>query len=230
MFGHVGDVAGRKNTFLITMAIMGLSTFFVGILPSYDQIGVAAPYMLVALRLLQGLALGGEYGGAATYIAEHAPNEKRGVYTSWIQTTATLGLFLSLIVLLVTRLAMSNEAFDNWGWRIPFLISVILLLVSLWIRMKLAESPIFQRMKAEGQTSKAPLVEAFGRWSNLKLVLISLFGAVAGQAVVWYCGQFYALFFLQKVLKGRRFHLEPANCGGAGHRHTFLHLLRLALR
>ncbi len=201
VFGHVGDVVGRKNTFLVTMTIMGLSTFLVGVLPGYDKWGVAAPYALIALRVLQGLALGGEYGGAATYVAEHAPNNKRGLYTSWIQTTATLGLFLSLIVLVITRLTMPTEAFDAWGWRIPFLVSVVLLGFSVWIRMKLSESPIFQKMKDEGQASKAPLAESFGRWSNLKLVLIALFGAVAGQAVVWYGGQFYALFFLQKVLK-----------------------------
>ena len=201
VFGRIGDVVGRKNTFLVTMVIMGISTFAVGLLPGYSEIGVAAPYTLIALRLLQGLALGGEYGGAATYVAEHAPNNKRGAYTAWIQTTATLGLFLSLIVLVVTRLCMSTEQFDATGWRIPFLVSAVLLLVSLWIRLKLAESPIFQKMKDEGTTSKAPLAESFARWGNLKLVLIALFGAVAGQAVVWYCGQFYALFFLQKVLR-----------------------------
>ncbi|MGE0595778.1 MAG: MFS transporter [Hyphomonadaceae bacterium] len=201
VFGRIGDVVGRKNTFLVTMAIMGLSTFVVGLLPGYDQIGVAAPIILVVLRLLQGLALGGEYGGAATYVAEHAPNEKRGLYTSWIQTTATMGLFLSLLVIMATRTILPAEDFAAWGWRIPFLLSIVLLAVSLWIRLKLNESPVFQRMKEEGATSKAPLAEAFGRWDNSKLVLIALLGAVAGQAVVWYTGQFYALFFLERTLK-----------------------------
>lgn len=201
VFGRIGDIVGRKNTFLVTMAIMGLSTFVVGFLPGYEQIGVAAPILLVLMRLLQGLALGGEYGGAATYVAEHAPNNKRGLYTSWIQTTATLGLFLSLIVIMVTRTTMPVEDFAEWGWRVPFLASIILLGVSLWIRMQLSESPVFQKMKDEGATSKAPLAESFGRWGNLKIVLIALFGAVAGQAVVWYTGQFYALFFLERMLK-----------------------------
>jgi nitrate/nitrite transporter NarK len=201
VFGRIGDIVGRKNTFLVTMAIMGLSTFVVGLLPSYEQIGVAAPILLVLMRLLQGLALGGEYGGAATYVAEHAPDGKRGLYTSWIQTTATLGLFLSLIVIMTARTLISAEDFAAWGWRLPFLASIILLGVSLWIRLQLNESPIFQKMKEEGATSKAPLAEAFGRWGNLKLVLVALFGAVAGQAVVWYTGQFYALFFLERMLK-----------------------------
>jgi MFS family permease len=201
VFGRIGDMVGRKNTFLVTMGIMGLSTFLVGLLPSYAAIGVAAPIMLVALRLLQGLALGGEYGGAATYVAEHAPNHKRGFYTSFIQTTATLGLFAALLVVIGTRLAVGEDAFKEWGWRIPFLLSSILLGVSLWIRMQLEESPAFARMKAEGKISKAPLTEAFARWGNLKIVLIALFGAVMGQAVVWYTGQFYALFFLEKMLK-----------------------------
>jgi MFS family permease len=200
-FGRIGDIFGRKNTFLVTMAIMGLATFVVGLLPSYEQIGVAAPIILVLLRLLQGLALGGEYGGAATYVAEHAPNNKRGLYTSWIQTTATFGLFLSLLVIMATRIAIPEAAFAEWGWRIPFLASIVLLGVSLWIRLQLAESPVFQKMKEEGATSKAPLAESFGRWSNAKIVLIALFGAVAGQAVVWYTGQFYALFFLERMLK-----------------------------
>ena len=201
VFGRIGDLVGRKNTFLVTMGIMGLSTFAVGLLPSYATIGVAAPFILVALRLLQGLALGGEYGGAATYVAEHAPEGKRGLYTSWIQTTATMGLFAALLVVIGLRTAMGEEAFAAWGWRVPFLISILLLAVSLWIRMQLAESPVFQKMKDEGTTSKAPLTEAFARWGNLKWVLIALFGAVAGQAVVWYAGQFYALFFLEKTLK-----------------------------
>jgi MFS family permease len=201
VFGRIGDLVGRKNTFLITMGIMGLSTFFVGVLPSYASIGVAAPVMLVVLRLLQGLALGGEYGGAATYVAEHAPNHKRGLYTSFIQTTATLGLFAALLVVIGVRSAIGEEAFADWGWRVPFLVSIALLAVSMWIRMQLAESPVFQKMKDEGTTSKAPLTEAFGRWSNLKFIIIALFGAVAGQAVVWYTGQFYALFFLEKMMK-----------------------------
>jgi MFS family permease len=201
VFGRIGDIVGRKNTFLVTMAIMGLSTFVVGLLPSYEQIGFAAPVILVLMRLLQGLALGGEYGGAATYVAEHAPNNKRGLYTSWIQTTATMGLFLSLLVIMATRTVLTKEQFAEWGWRVPFLASIILLAVSIWIRLQLNESPVFQKMKAEGATSKAPLAESFGKWSNLKLVLIALFGAVAGQAVVWYTGQFYALFFLEKMMK-----------------------------
>ncbi|MBB4632923.1 MFS transporter [Sphingosinicella soli] len=200
-FGRIGDIVGRKNTFLVTMGIMGLSTFAVGLLPSYGTIGVAAPFILVALRLLQGLALGGEYGGAATYVAEHAPNHKRGLYTSWIQTTATLGLFAALLVVIGIRTVMGEAAFADWGWRIPFLISIILLGISMWIRLQLSESPVFQKMKDEGTTSKAPLTEAFGRWGNLKWVLVALMGAVAGQAVVWYTGQFYALFFLEKTLK-----------------------------
>jgi len=201
VFGRIGDLVGRKNTFLVTMAIMGLSTFVVGLLPGYDQIGVAAPILLVLMRLLQGLALGGEYGGAATFVAEHAPNDRRGLYTSFIQTTATLGLFLSLIVIMTARTLMPEEDFADWGWRLPFLASIVLLVISLWIRMQLSESPVFQRMKEEGATSRAPLADAFGRWSNGKLVLIALFGAVAGQAVVWYTGQFYALFFLERTLK-----------------------------
>ncbi|KRB85945.1 MFS transporter [Sphingomonas sp. Root710] len=201
VFGRVGDLVGRKNTFLVTMGIMGLSTFAVGLLPSYETIGVAAPVILVALRLLQGLALGGEYGGAATYVAEHAPNNRRGLYTSWIQTTATLGLFAALLVVIGVRFALGEDAFGDWGWRVPFLGSIILLAVSMWIRLQLAESPVFQKMKDEGTTSKAPLTEAFARWGNLKWVVIALTGAVAGQAVVWYTGQFYALFFLEKTLK-----------------------------
>jgi len=201
VFGRIGDLVGRKNTFLVTMALMGLSTFIVGLLPSYASIGVAAPVLLVTLRLIQGLALGGEYGGAATYVAEHAPNHRRGLYTSFIQTTATLGLFAALLVVIGLRTALGEAAFAAWGWRIPFLVSIVLLAVSLWIRLQLEESPVFRRMKTEGTTSKAPLSEAFGRWGNLKWVLIALLGAVAGQAVVWYTGQFYALFFLEKTLK-----------------------------
>ncbi len=200
-FGRIGDLVGRKNTFLVTMGIMGASTFAVGLLPSYAAIGVASPVILVCLRLLQGLALGGEYGGAATYVAEHAPMGKRGFYTSWIQTTATLGLFTALIVVIALRNWMGEAAFADWGWRIPFLVSSVLLGISLWIRMQLEESPVFQTMKDEGTTSKAPLREAFGTWRNLRWVLVALLGAVAGQAVVWYTGQFYALFYLEKVLK-----------------------------
>ena len=201
VFGRIGDLVGRKNTFLVTMGIMGLSTFLVGLLPSYTSIGLAAPVLLVTLRLLQGLALGGEYGGAATYVAEHAPNHRRGLHTSFIQTTATLGLFAALLVVIGTRSLMGEEAFADWGWRIPFLLSLILLAISLWIRLQLEESPVFRRMKAEGTTSKAPLTEAFGQWRNLRIVLIALFGAVAGQAVVWYTGQFYALFFLERMMR-----------------------------
>ncbi|HEX8307950.1 MAG TPA: MFS transporter [Allosphingosinicella sp.] len=201
VFGRIGDLVGRKYTFLVTMALMGLSTFLVGLLPSYATAGVAAPVALVTLRLLQGLALGGEYGGAATYVAEHAPPGRRGFYTSWIQTTATLGLFAALLVVIGTRTLLGEAAFAEWGWRVPFLLSILLLAVSLWIRMQLEESPVFKKMKAEGTTSKAPLRESFGRWGNAKIVLIALFGAVAGQAVVWYTGQFYALFFLEKTLK-----------------------------
>ena len=201
VFGRIGDLVGRKNTFLVTMGLMGLSTFAVGLLPSYATIGVAAPFILVGLRLLQGLALGGEYGGAATYVAEHAPEGKRGLYTSWIQTTATLGLFAALLVVIGLRTAIGEADFAAWGWRVPFLVSIVLLAVSIWIRLQLAESPVFQRMKEEGTTSKAPIKEAFGEWKNLRWVLIALFGAGAGQAVVWYTGQFYALFYLEKVLK-----------------------------
>jgi predicted MFS family arabinose efflux permease len=201
VFGRLGDLVGRKYTFLVTILIMGMSTFVVGILPSYARIGVAAPVILILLRLLQGLALGGEYGGAATYVAEHAPKGKRGAYTSWIQTTATLGLFLSLLVILGCRTVLGTAAFEDWGWRIPFLVSLVLLGVSVWIRLKLNESPLFQAMKAEGKTSKAPLTESFAVWSNLKIVLLALFGLTAGQAVVWYTGQFYTLFFLTQILK-----------------------------
>jgi MFS family permease len=201
VFGRIGDLVGRKNTFLVTMGIMGASTFAVGLLPNYATIGVAAPLLLVSLRILQGLALGGQYGGAATYVAEHAPDHKRGLYTSWIQTTATLGLFASLLVVIGVRWGLGEEAFTGWGWRIPFLASAVLLVLSLWIRLQLNESPVYRQMKAEGKTSKSPLKESFGNWFNLRFVLIALFGAVAGQAVVWYTGQFYALFFLEKVMK-----------------------------
>ncbi|MGH7003193.1 MAG: MFS transporter [Alphaproteobacteria bacterium] len=201
VFGRIGDLVGRKYTFLVTILIMGLSTFLVGVLPGSASWGIAAPIILIALRMLQGLALGGEYGGAATYVAEHAPNNRRGYYTSWIQTTATLGLFLSLIVILIIQNALSKEAFASWGWRIPFLLSFVLLGISVWIRLSLSESPAFKKMKEEGKGSKAPLSEAFGQWKNAKIALLALFGLTAGQAVVWYSGQFYALFFLQNVLK-----------------------------
>ncbi|CAM5402665.1 Putative MFS family arabinose efflux permease OS=Eoetvoesiella caeni OX=645616 GN=DFR37_103356 PE=4 SV=1 [Eoetvoesiella caeni] len=200
VFGRLGDMVGRKYTFLITILIMGLSTFLVGVLPSYASIGMAAPVILIVLRLLQGLALGGEYGGAATYVAEHAPQNRRGFYTSWIQTTATMGLFLSLLLILGIRSVMGEQAFLEWGWRIPFLVSSILLAISVWIRMRLNESPAFVRMKEEGKQSKAPLRDSFGKWSNLKIVILALLGLTAGQAVVWYTGQFYALFFLTKTL------------------------------
>jgi len=200
-FGRLGDMIGRKYTFLVTILIMGSSTFFVGILPNYAAWGAAAPIILIALRLLQGLALGGEYGGAATYVAEHAPHGKRGAYTSWIQTTATLGLFLSLMVILGTRTAIGEEAFADWGWRVPFIVSILLLAVSVYIRLSMNESPAFAKMKAEGKTSKAPLSESFGEWKNLKIVILALVGLTAGQAVVWYSGQFYALFFLTQALK-----------------------------
>jgi hypothetical protein len=201
LFGRLGDLIGRKYTFLITIVIMGAATFGVGILPGYAALGVMAPVTLIGLRLLQGLALGGEYGGAATYVAEHAPRNKRGAYTAWIQTTATLGLFLSLLVILACRTWLGKDDFEAWGWRIPFWVSLILLGVSVWIRLSLSESPVFQRMKDEGKRSKRPLTEAFGQWSNLKIVILALLGAVAGQAVVWYTGQFYALFFLTQMLK-----------------------------
>ncbi len=201
VFGRLGDMIGRKYTFLVTILIMGLSTFIVGLLPGYAAIGVAAPVILIALRMLQGLALGGEYGGAATYVAEHAPQGKRGAYTSWIQTTATLGLFLSLLVILGVRTTMGEAAFADWGWRIPFLVSIVLLGISVWIRLSLSESPAFQKMKAEGKTSKAPLAESFGQWKNLKIVILALIGLTMGQAVVWYTGQFYTQFFLTGSLK-----------------------------
>ena len=200
-FGRLGDMIGRKYTFLVTILIMGASTFIVGLLPSYASIGIAAPVILIALRMLQGLALGGEYGGAATYVAEHAPHGKRGAYTSWIQTTATLGLFLSLLVILGVRNGLGEKDFLDWGWRIPFLVSILLLAISVWIRLSLNESPAFQKMKAEGKTSKAPLKESFGEWKNLKIVILALLGLTAGQAVVWYTGQFYALFFMTTIAK-----------------------------
>jgi MFS family permease len=201
VFGRLGDLWGRKNTFLVTMVLMGLATFAVGLLPGYDQWGVVSPIALIIMRLIQGLALGGEYGGAATYVAEHSPEGKRGLYTSWIQTTATFGLFLSLVVIILTRTQLGEDTFKAWGWRVPFLVSIVLLGVSLWIRLRLNESPVFDKMIAEGKESKHPLRDSFARWPNLKLVLLALAGLTAGQAVVWYTGQFYALFFLEKLLK-----------------------------
>jgi MFS family permease len=201
IFGRLGDMIGRKYTFLITIVLMGTSTFIVGMLPSYEKVGVVAPAVLIALRLLQGLALGGEYGGAATYVAEHAPQNKRGAWTSWIQTTATLGLLLSLMIILVTRNTIGEAAFADWGWRIPFALSIFLLGASVWIRMSMSESPAFRKMQEDGKLSAAPLTEALGQWKNMRIILLALFGLVAGQAVVWYTGQFYALFFLTSVLK-----------------------------
>jgi MFS family permease len=201
VFGRIGDLVGRKYTFLITMTLMGLGTFLIGLLPSYASVGMAAPVILIGLRLVQGLALGGEYGGAAIYVAEHAPKGKRGFYTSWIQTTATVGLFMALLIVLGIRSWQGEEAFSDWGWRIPFLLSALLLAVSIWIRMQLEESPVFARMKAEGKGSKAPLTDAFGNWANAKIAILALFGATAGEAVIWYGGQFYALFFLTQTLK-----------------------------
>jgi len=201
VFGRIGDLVGRKYTFLVTITVMGLSTALVGFLPTYSAIGMAAPALLLVLRLAQGLALGGEYGGAATYVAEHAPEEKRGGHTAWIQTTATVGLFLALVIIWICRTTMSGPDFQSWGWRIPFILSIILLVISIYIRLKLNESPMFRRMKEEGKGSKAPLSESFGQWSNLKIVILALIGATAGQGVVWYTGQFYALFFLQTTLK-----------------------------
>jgi MFS family permease len=201
IFGRLGDMIGRKYTFLITMSLMGIGTFFIGVLPGYATWGILAPTVLVGLRLVQGLALGGEYGGAAIYVAEHAPANKRGYYTSWIQTTATLGLFMAILLILGIRTWMGEAAFGDWGWRLPFLLSAILLAVSIWIRLKLNESPLFRRMVEEGKQSKRPLTEAFGQWSNAKIALAALLGATAGEAVVWYGGQFYALFFLTQTLK-----------------------------
>jgi MFS family permease len=201
LFGRIGDLVGRKYTFLITMTLMGLGTFLIGVLPSYESIGIAAPVILILLRLVQGLALGGEYGGAATYVAEHAPPGRRGFYTSWIQTTATVGLFMALLVVLGIRSWQGEPDFVAWGWRIPFLLSALLLVISIWIRLQLAESPVFQRMKDEGKRSKAPLTEAFAQWSNAKIAILALLGATAGEAVIWYGGQFYALLFLTQTLK-----------------------------
>jgi MFS family permease len=201
IFGRLGDLIGRKYTFLVTMTLMGVGTFFIGLLPGYATLGIMAPVLLIAFRLVQGLALGGEYGGAAIYVAEHAPQGKRGYYTSWIQTTATLGLFMALLLILGIRTLMGEQAFGDWGWRLPFLLSAVLLIVSIWIRLSLNESPLFQKMKEEGKASKRPLSEAFGQWSNAKIAILALLGATAGEAVVWYGGQFYALFFLTQTIK-----------------------------
>ena len=228
VFGRIGDLIGRKYTFLITIVVMGLSTALVGVLPTYAQIGIWAPILLVTLRLAQGLALGGEYGGAATYVAEHAPQGRRGYYTSWIQTTATLGFFLSLAVILACRLGFGEEAFRDWGWRVPFLLSVVLLGVSVYIRLKLQESPIFVEMKAEGRLSRAPLTESFGQWRNARIVLLALLGATAGQGVVWYTGQFYALFFLQNTLKLDFQTSYLLIAGALADRHAVLRVLRQA--
>lgn len=201
VFGRLGDIVGRKHTFLITIVLMGAATFVIGLIPGFSSIGLAAPIAFVAMRILQGLALGGEYGGAVTYVAEHAPHGHRGSWTSWIQTTASLGLLLSLGIILLLRYGLGEADFAAWGWRVPFLFSTMLLAISVWIRLKLAESPAFAQLKASGQTSKAPLSEAFGQWKNLRLVLIAFFGLAMGQAVIWYTGQFYSLFFLTQVLK-----------------------------
>ena len=200
-FGRIGDLVGRKYAFLVTLLIMGGATAAIGFLPTYSTIGIAAPITLLLIRVLQGLALGGEYGGAAVYVAEHVPDARRGFYTSFIQITATLGLFVSLVVILIVQNAMSKETFSSWGWRVPFIISIFLVGISLYIRLRMKESPIFTQIKSAGMTSAKPLKEAFTKWENLKHVLISLFGATAGQGVVWYTGQFYALFYLQTILK-----------------------------
>ena len=221
---------GRKYTFLVTMTLMGIGTFFIGVLPGYATWGILAPVVLIALRLVQGLALGGEYGGAAIYVAEHAPANKRGYYTSWIQTTATLGLFLALLLILGIRTSMGEAAFGDWGWRIPFLLSAILLAVSLWIRLKLNESPLFVRMVEEGKQSKRPLTEAFGQWSNAKIAILALLGATAGEAVVWYGGQFYALFFLTQTLKVPGVTAQIMIAIALADRHAVLHPVRLAVR
>jgi MFS family permease len=201
VFGRIGDLVGRKYTFLITIVLMGFATFAIGVLPDFASIGIAAPVIFVALRMLQGLAIGGEYGGAVTYVAEHAPHGHRGSWTSWIQITGSLALLMSLCIVLFLRYTLGEAAFGDWGWRIPFLFSIVLLLISVWIRLKLSESPAFIRMKAEGGASKAPLSEAFGQWRNLKLILVAFFGLAMGQAVIWYTGQFYSLFFLTQILK-----------------------------
>ena len=219
VFGRIGDMVGRKYTFLITIIIMGSSTFIVGVLPTSDQIGILAPTILIALRLLQGLALGGEYGGAATYVAEHAPHGRRGFYTSWIQTTATMGLFMSLLVILFTQSSMGADDFRAWGWRVPFIVSILLLAISVWIRLQLAESPAFLKMKAEGTHSRAPLTEAFGQWKNAKWALLALLGMVAGQAVVWYIGPVLRAVLPDRRPEGGRLHRQPAGRLVAADRH-----------
>jgi len=201
VFGFLGDLWGRKNTFLVTLLLMGAATFGVGLLPTYDQIGVAAPWTLVGLRMLQGLSVGGVYGGAAVYVAEHVEPARRGFYTSWIQITATVGMALSLAIIFLTRIAVGEEAFNVWGWRIPFLMSICLLAVTVWIQLKLSESPVYLKMKAAGKSSSRPWADAFGNWKNLRLILVALFGAMVGQAVVWYAAQFYVLFFVERILK-----------------------------
>ena len=229
VFGRLGDLVGRKYTFLVTIVIMGASTALVGVLPTYETAGVIAPIIFIALRLLQGLALGGQYGGAATYIAEHAPEGRRGLYTSWIQTTATLGFFLSLLVILACRSSMSPEQFDAWGWRVPFLLSIFLLVISAYIRLQLQESPVFQEIKASGKLSKPPLTDSFGKWANLKIVILALLGATAGQAVVWYGGQFYALLFLEKTLLVDPTSAQLVDGRGVADRHAILRGVRFAV-
>lgn len=201
VFGFFGDLLGRKNTFLVTLALMGVATFCVGLLPTYRQIGAAAPWILVALRMLQGLSVGGVYGGAATYVAEHVDPQRRGFFTSWIQITATVGMALSLAVIFATRTVVGEEHFNQWGWRIPFLLSILLLGLTIWIQMRLSESPVYLEMKASGKASKRPLADAFGNWTNLRLILIALFGSMVGQAVIWYAAQFYVFFFMERILK-----------------------------
>ncbi len=230
VFGRLGDLVGRKYTFLVTILIMGSSTFIVGILPTSDSIGITAAVILISLRILQGLAIGGEYGGAATYVAEHAPAGRRGFYTSWIQTTASLGLFMSLLVILLVQASMSGDDFKAYGWRIPFLVSVLLLAVSVWIRLQLSESPAFVKMKAEGSHSKAPLSEAFGQWANAKWAILALFGLVAGQAVVWYSGAVLCPVLPDRRAEGGQFYRQSAGRLGAAGRRLRFHFLRLAVR
>jgi len=228
IFGRVGDLVGRKNTFLVTIMVMGASTFLAGLLPTFSSIGWGAPVLLVTLRLLQGLAVGGEYGGAATYVAEHARANQRGYATGWVQSTATLGLALALVIIMIRREFMDARSFAEWGWRIPFIVSVILLVFSVYIRLQLEESPIFQRMKEEGKASRAPLTESFLRYPNNKFVILALLGATAGMSVVWYTGQFYTLFFLTITLK---LGYLPAYCwfDFSAYRHAVLHRIRRAV-
>ena len=229
IFGHFGDLIGRKYTFLVTMSLMGIGTFFIGVLPGFATWGIMAPIVLIGLRLIQGLALGGEYGGAAIYVAEHAPQGKRGYYTSWIQTTATLGLFLALLLILGIRTSMGEEAFGDWGWRLPFLLSAILLAVSLWIRLKLNESPLFKQMVEEGKQSKRPLMEAFGEWANLKIAILALLGATAGEAVVWYGGPVLRVVLPDADAENPRRQRANHDRSRARHRHALLHPVRLAV-